>query len=342
MTEEGIYLFLQTLAIDTDKIKKSKDWLMMTCPLAFHTHEGGKDNHPSFFISIAEDRPSVWHCFGCTEKPRSLIALLHDFWLMTGKYPYDAANIYSQYETHSESDGFDKIIYTDIWNNYSPRAVDPLPFNDVISKFPTLQSTNSANAKKCKEYLRSRGIADHIFNMCKVRYDGGLNLVFPFTDIMNDIYILRMRNIVKKKIWTVTSSPTKFSDIDFPTIKDAGVFFGMELVDFSRPIMIVEAPISAMRLMTLGCFNVMASGTSMITRTQVRAVFSDSIVSGFDADVAGRKANKRVKNMIGNDIILSEVDWSIVNDGCGKPCNDPGDLLNKKDLIKVLRNKKTY
>ena len=78
-----------------------------------------------------------------------------------------------------------------------------------------------------------------------------------------------------KKIWTVSTSVKEFSDIIFPTIREVGVFFGMELVDFSKPVVIVEAPIDAMRLMSLGLYNVVASGTSMITSEQVRAVCAD-------------------------------------------------------------------
>lgn len=341
MTEEGLRIFLQSLAIDTSDIKRYKNWLMLTCPLAFHTHGSGVDSHPSFFISISEQHPSVWHCFGCTDKPSGLIKLLHNIWLMTGEYPKEAAHIYTQYEIIADDESIEKIIYSDIWNNYKPKKVNKLP-PQVLTKFPLLSRVNNINTRRCKEYLQSRGIGSHIWNMCGIRYDGRDNLIFPFTNILGEIYMLRVRKTYTKQIWSITSTPTRFTNVDFPTIRDVGIFFGMHLVDFSKPVLLVEAEIDAMRLMSLGCFNVMASGTCMITPIQIKSIFADSVVLGYDADVAGRKAHKRIKDFIDREIILHELTWDIVLSKDGQPCKDAGDLTRKEDLIKVLKNKKTY
>lgn len=343
MTEEGIYLFLSALGIDTSKIKKSNDgkWLSMICPIAFHTHHYGEDKHPSFFISIADEGPSFYNCFGCSDQGRQLIRLLQNMWLMTGDYPHLAAKIYTQYEIHDLEE--EKLFeYIDIWDTYKPLKKEPLP-EKVIDKYPLLQTVFTKNALNCKKYLLSRGIPENIWSSCKVRYDVEKNnLVFPFTNILGEVYMLRVRSIAEKKIWTISQSIPEFSDVQFPTIRDVGIFFGMEFVDFSKAVIIVEAPIDGMRLKALGCSNVVASGTSMITYEQVHSICSESIIMGFDNDLAGEKARKRVLKYIGEDIIVSDLKWSLVNSIKEKPCKDAAELVCKKDLIKVLKNKITY
>jgi len=342
MTEEGIYLFLNALDVDTSKIRKSKatrgEWLSLVCPLAFHTHHDGIDTRPSFFVSINEEGHSFYNCFGCSEKAKRLISLLHNIWLMSGEYPHKAAKIYTQYELHDSDINAELTEYCDIWDTFEQRKIDPLP-QKVLSKYQLLYD----NVNVCTKYLKKRGVSSDIWEKCKVRRDGVNNtLIFPFTNILGEIYVLRVRTIINKKIWTVSTSVKEFSDIIFPTIREVGVFFGMELVDFSKPVVIVEAPIDAMRLMSLGLYNVVASGTSMITSEQVRAVCADSIVLGFDMDLAGQKARKRVLKYIGEDIVVSDLDWGIVDKKNAEPCKDGADLICKEDLIKVLKNKITY
>ena len=137
-------------------------------------------------------------------------------------------------------------------------------------------------------------------------------------------------------MWTLSSERSGVEGIVMPRLRDVGAWFGMFLIDWSRPVMLVEGEIDAMRLMALGYTNVIASATSSVTDAQIDALAAETLVLGYDADAAGKHAHARIRDRVGQKAQVLEVDWSLAKKD-GSPCKDAGDLPDETALREVLR-----
>lgn len=63
MRAEAIVQLAQLLGCA--KVRAGRRSVVVTCPLAPWTHEGGADKHPGCSIIIDDDRKSGWRCHGC-------------------------------------------------------------------------------------------------------------------------------------------------------------------------------------------------------------------------------------------------------------------------------------
>jgi DNA primase len=133
---------------------------------------------------------------------------------------------------------------------------------------------------------------------------------------------------------TVNGKMVGKKDLQFPRIKDTGCWFGLHLIDWSRPVMLVEGELDALRLKTLGFTNVVASTGWHIQESQAVQVVSPQIIVGLDADKAGIKGAFRSEKLFRSKTNLVFADWSMVG------CKDAGELRGKKSLRKVLLNLK--
>jgi len=113
-----------------------------------------------------------------------------------------------------------------------------------------------------------------------VRYDPERKcLTFAMTDPSGRIFILRERGFPEKRLWTVNEKVTGV-EFDYPTLKGAGVWFGMHLVNWAKPVLLVEGEIKTMRLTALGEFNSIASATSSVTEAQMDALSATTLYLG--------------------------------------------------------------
>uniref|UniRef100_A0A6M3LVQ2 Putative DNA topoisomerase-primase n=1 Tax=viral metagenome TaxID=1070528 RepID=A0A6M3LVQ2_9ZZZZ len=336
MREEAVRKFLY--AVGADNLKRNGDWINVRCPMAPYTHSGGADTHPSFGVSISNEGPSVYWCFGCTEKARLLGWLLHNLYVMTGRYPWEAAKVFVAEENFDDTK---KVEIPDGWKDAERRTVEPIPYH-VLRKYPLLQTGRGFEARRCRSYLDlERGIPDWVQNLCRIRYSAeDQALVFPLTDIRGGTYLCRMRSRKKKSIWTLTPERAGVPELEFPRLVDAGVWFGMFLIDWSRPVMVVEAEMDAARLKALGYFNAIASATSNVTDAQIDSLTADTLILGYDADRSGQHAHARIRDRLEGKVNLFEADWRIAS-ACRAENDQPekwdaGELRNKEELSMVL------
>lgn len=352
MNEQGVRKFLLAVGVDPKDMVSARGWINCPCILAPYTHGAGRDEHPSFGVSIGEGR-SVYYCFGCSPKAQLLEGLLHNIFIMSGEYPWEAAKIFIHEENWGEEDG--PLPVPDRWLDFKG-AIDPLPM-EIISLFPLIQwRKNTSTASACKEYLDGRGVPEWVQNMYGVRIDLKRScLVFSLTDPSGRIFMLRERSIKEKKMWTVSpdiaaesmgfkikeyvgfkaeesSLSIDSKNIEFPKLRDVGAWFGMHLINWSKPVMLVEGEIKVMRLAALGFFNAIGSATSSVSEAQIDAVSSPVTYMGYDADKAGALAHHRITERIKDRTVLYELDWSLV----GR--KDPDELKNKGELERVLKN----
>jgi len=341
MNEEGILKFLRALDVDMESVRVGDKWVNSQCPMAAWMHAGGVDVHPSFGIAIDEERRSVYYCFGCTFEVRDLSRLLHNIWLMSGAYPHEAAGIFAKYENHDS--GKPKKTTPDGWLRIrEKKKVKPLP-PKLLKLYPLLQAQRGYEKKRCIAFLeRERGIPEWVANMCGVRLDTDNSaLVFPLTNILGSIYYLRERLRKSKTMWTVNADVSGV-DIDFPSLKDVGVWFNMHNIEWTEPVILVEGELDAMRLIALGRPNVVAATTSNLTDKQIDALAGETLWLGFDADKAGEFAHARISDRIGNTAEMWQLRWDVARKKTERGVRMPGDLHDRDSLDDVLRRKRKF
>jgi 5S rRNA maturation endonuclease (ribonuclease M5) len=327
MTADNIKEFLYCLRVPKKSIRETKDFINSKCPLAFFSHKRGEDYHPSFGIKISENR-SYYYCFTCSPYPQRLHTLVHNYWLMYGEYPFEAAKVLITENTD--------CIVTERKDQWEEIKKDPEPLvKYVTNQFPQIRYEKEGKAIQVKRYLESRGIPEWVYNYCGVRYDPRWgSLIFSLTDCQGRIFLLRARGITRKVNWTISSELLNL-DYSFPRLTDVGVFFNSHLIDRSKPVMVVEGPIDCMRLISLGYFNCIASATSAITQEQINAINSGVVILGMDNDRSGKKGNYRIMKSLREKSIMYVADWGIA----GK--KDAGELKNRKELSLILNNLKS-
>lgn len=333
MNKEGVIQFLRALGADMDTmVDPGRGWINCACPIAEWTHAKGHDEHPSFGVSISDDAHSVYYCFGCSNQARSLGWMLHNMFVMSGEYPDLAANVYLKWEC------FETPVVLceaeDVWEQECREPAKPLP-PEVLKCVPLISGASGFEARRCREFLLGeRGVSEWVQGLCRVRYFEELQaLAFALTDIHGFAYMFRLRKRKEKWIRTMSPKVAGFPNLKFPSLKhDIGAWFNMFLVDWSSPVMLVEGEIDAMRLMSLGFFNVLASTTTQVTDLQIDSLTADTYILGYDADLAGVHAVRRIAEHLDGRAALLKADWSVVD------CKDAGDLPDRDALLAVLAN----
>jgi 5S rRNA maturation endonuclease (ribonuclease M5) len=321
METNGIERFLTTLGIEESRV--AGDWINFRCPLV-HNHEPGTDRKAAG-ISISESK-SVFHCFTCTSKAIRLERLLYILWV-NGENTRPAAEVLARFEDWSREDD-DLIIPPDKPRTNGKREVLP---DGVIDHFPLLVDAPKKFRKEACDYLLMRGSSIQAARRYGIRaWPNKDALVFPLTDRAGRPVVLRVRKLFEKKCWTVTPEHVGM-DRKFPTLAASGPWFGLSLINWSKPVWIVEGEEDALRLETLGQSNVLASAGTGVTRAQLSNLTGADIVIGMDADKAGQRAAQRVLSLIGDSAVCWKADWSKFG------CKDPRDIPNKKTLEEVKK-----
>jgi len=337
MRKRGVINFLLDIGIDEDDIRDDEEWIRAKCPLAPWTHESGEDKRPSFGVTVSDEGRSIYYCFGCTTEAQPLARLLHNIYILSGRYPWEAAAVYSLEENHSVR----QITPSDKYDDWTKPKKKDVPMDKrVVRQYPLLQEGQDYEGRRCISFLElERGVSRWAAFSARVRYNAdNSSLIFPLTDVNGIVYILRERLRKTKRMWTVSPeiAGPDFKDMKFPSLTRSGVWFNMFAVDWSKPVMLVEAEMEALRLVTLGFPNVVASSTSNVTTAQLQALAGSSYISGYDDDVSGRKASERVFESLKDSARIYCIDWSDVS------CSDPGELESRDqlrealDLMKVL------
>jgi hypothetical protein len=339
---EAIYQFLEVLGVNQIDMTTDGKWINTRCPLAPYTHAGGVDTHPSFGISINDEDTSIWYCFGCSPKAKPLGHLLHMLWILDGRYPKEAARVYLHGEMFQErlDDSTTLILPKDRWKREAPKhAVKSLP-PKVLKRYPLLQRQQDFEARRIREWLEiQRGVPEYIQNFYRLRYHyDSQSVVFPLTDKFGGIFLLRERLRKEKRIWTINPELARFPEMEFPKLSQVGVWFGMEVINWSNMVMLVEGEIDVLRLASLGFRNAIASCTSSVTDAQISTLTADTLILGFDADKAGNLASHRVIERVQGKAALYYADWTLALKEDGTPCKDPGDLPNRDAFLAVMEN----
>jgi len=337
MREAAVYRFLELLGCDRSRMQKSRGWINTFCPLAPYTHSSGIDSRPSFGVSISDEQRSVYFCFGCSPQPQRLEQLLHTIFVLSESYPTEAAEVFGSEENHfaAATEEQRKSFFPDLWTGKRRKIVAPLP-PAVLRSFPPLQFAEDLAANSCKMYLEDkRKIPQWVYHYFGVRYDPKrVAVVFPMTDPLGRIFVLRERAIEKKEMWTVNKQVSGV-DINYPKLRDVGAWFGLHLVTVSEPLILVEGELDAMRLVALGKHNAIASAATSVTDAQINMLSAPIIYLGYDSDKAGASANDKILAKLRKPhVSVFALDWSVA----GR--KDAGDLEDARELEEIMRKRR--
>lgn len=344
MREEGIKIFLYSLGVPEKDITVERGYVNTYCVLAPWLHEKGRDTRPSFGIRINNDGLSCYTCFGCTPDARTLPWLLHNIWQMSGKYPKRSAQIYLDHEIFEEEESDDFPYYEDRWEREEKEEELVIIPPSVLRHFPELQHKNTRPAQACKKYFTDRKIARHVVYYAGVRFDPKrFAVVYPMTLPSGQIYLLRERLTMAKEMWTVSEKQCE-TDIKFSKLRVSGALFGAHLVEWEKPVMVVEGGEDVLRLYTLGYFNVVGFLTTSFTKAQLDILCrAPLVINGLDADKPGDRAFARFLQEVRGRVPVMRIHWSRAGIGIkGKVCKDSGDLVSREQLASVLSDPEIY
>lgn len=223
--------------------------------------------------------------------------------------------------------------YTDYWR-MSPHSLqlDFIP-TAIVDLFPKISTDRFP---KLDNYLRSRGISEKTYRKFDVRASEQGELVFLFKNLLGNTLGIVFRNTIEKRIRGLKLELLELQGIKLPKKARAGAWFGINLVDITKPLIIVEGEIDCMHIyefMEGRRINIISPGGMSVTKQQMRAIYNKEIYLGFDADAAGEQGSKQFIKMAPKDKIIWKLNWSIVG------CKDPGELSSPSAYFEVLRNK---
>lgn len=319
MKKENLISLLTRLGIQPIDINDG--WVRVSCPLASTNHSSRSDRNPSAGFKINDTGPSPFHCFVCGTS--SIESILNVFkW----KYGVDLFVEYFQDEIYTEKGiSFDKMFRLSEEYVHVP--------DDFMANFKPISYVG--------EYLTSRGIDVKVAESYGLVYcdrymtaDGlcwEKAILTPVKDFDFKTYWLHFRSVYGKKFWHGKSK-------NFGYDKEWGrpdSFFGMQWLNLAKPVILVEGAFDVLRLATLGLTNAIAThggvGSSSKKLLRLKELNPVKVICGFDADEAGKKFTKAVRQVFGK---IEELDWKIVG------CKDAGELRSESDLRKVLNKRK--
>ena len=197
----------------------------------------------------------------------------------------------------------------------------------ILNLFPLLSPEGNF---KLHSYLKSRGISQAIYTRFGVRFNEWDELVFPYTSILNNVIGIVFRNVDTKKISGLKVPALVEDGIGLPKKARMGAWYGLNLINFAQPLLIVESEICAMFAYQCGFTNVISPGGMGPTKAQIKSIPNKTIFLGYDSDAAGRSGMEQTTNrLLKRDLnrTIYYIDWN--RQGKGK---DPSDLKTKENF----------
>jgi len=293
-------------------------WIRVSCPLAETSHASKSDRNPSAGFLINDKGPSVFHCFVCGN--RSMESILNTYKWKKG------IDLFQDYFSDEVSEQEQITSYKEKFTEKSHYEHVP---EEVIAAFKPIECAGN--------YLKQRGIDLEVAKRYGLLYcdkivtaQGTLwenAILTPIKDLDGKTYWLHFRSVEGKRFWH--GKPKHFNlDIDWGR-EDS--FFGLDQLDLTKPVVLVEGAFDCLRLATLGMTNVIAIHGGISPKSKklfrLKSMNPVSVVCGFDADDAGKEFTQAVKHHFDDVVVLN---WKLVS------CKDAGELKSKEDLQIVL------
>ena len=341
MNSAEIVHFLRLIGAKNIQSDDARGWVRASCPLAPWLHESGQDRKPSFGVKVPdkEGESPYYHCFACQSNGQ-LPKLLSTVARLSGDRQLEASNYLSQFELFSSSDADAapkrrRIRLKDRFAsvNFVEREVlrnPPVP-SDVLAQYPLLseKSDLTAHATALRWLAYERHISLQSIAKFKLRLFvnplDDIGVIFPIIDKDGETVLdLWARLIDDKSFFRVTRSISG-AGVDY---KAPNLLFGNHLFDQTKPGVLVEGAVDALRLHTLGIKNVVAS-FGALSSEQLESLYAPVLYLGFDNDDAGHSfTRKAMKSLRVPSIGI--LDWSVAG------IKDAGELTGLDQFKRVF------
>jgi len=280
MTAPQITQILQ--ALYAKNIKVSGKWVVASCPLSEWLHKTGKDNNPSFGVSIKENEKSVYSCFACGSGTLETLVQTVEFYskgqggnfalchkLLTEEEQLIA--ILPPYENSQDKEQ----VFTE-WPAY------------FLSSFKTAYDSPQAMA-----YLAFRGIEEHEVKSYQLHYDPTRKLiVFPYYNVFGKFAGARGRSVVPD-----AQGPNRHHNYSFQGQRNTGIWYNEEALNLPGPVVVVEGQFDVIRVAKV-FKKVVGNFTALPTLSKVKKLSEcPFIIQVCDLDEAGEKSGIALKKM---------------------------------------------
>jgi len=275
LTEKEVQVVLFKLDVDIAQVRG--DEVLGICP-GHELRTGTKDNNPSWSINI---ETGVHHCFSCGYKGNliTLVAEQLDFKTEWGRLDLDAAKSWLHANTAIDLDLIAKQM-EDIKSSYIaiPKPVEMSEARlAVYTQVPAWA-------------LNARGVTDESCKMYTVRWDAE-----------NDAWILPIRDCETGKLigWQEKGQVMRhFKNRPTGVLKSSTVFHDYNFSD-NNQVIVVESPLDAVRLHSLGIGGAIATFGASVSPAQVNIIRAnaENIIFAFDNDQAGQTASLRMLDL---------------------------------------------
>lgn len=158
------------------------------------------------------------------------------------------------------------------------------PKSEVISLTTTQSLYKPSVPFRFSEYLFSRGIGKEVQELFRV-YEKDKMIHMPVFDRDGKYLFVNSR-----------STEGKYYYVEEGSVK---TLYGLEEIDMSKPIVVVEGQIDAMTFWELGMQAVATLGADNISALEAIKKSTSIIILAFDNDTAGLKARERAADMLG-------------------------------------------
>lgn len=176
MNRQGIKAFIKKFGSKSCIIQDNQEWVNTQCLLPWK-HSRGIDSRPSAGISVHDNSPSVYKCYGCgaTAKLASLVRQIGE----RNKIDYSAYSIALDVE---ENTGISAREWPE---EYTPEEPPPILDKDIYLDLYGTAYNNS--------YVLSRGVSNATAEKIQLRYDsadstGEPRILFPVFSRTGGLY----------------------------------------------------------------------------------------------------------------------------------------------------------
>lgn len=279
--------------------RESGDELIAACPQHL-TRTGSVDAHPSWSINL---QTGLFLCFSCGYRG-SLYTLVMD---IEGVADIDTAR--------------DFIVKGNLKNAIAriPGAYTPARSRQGIPE-TQLSGYTTPPAWACRARDLSAESCAHYGVLWDIYEE---SWILPIRD--HDGFLLG---------WQEKSQVGRMFKNFPPGVKKSSTLFGYHVFPGGRMI-VVESPLDAVRLHSVGLSGAVATYGAIVSRQQVQLMTAaDEIVMALDADAAGRKASRELLSQTRG--VLKSVRFFTYKDD---ECKDPGDMSPEQILTGIAEAK---
>lgn len=257
---------------------------MASCPFAPWTHRSGRDENPSFAVSIDPKRPQFYNCFSCHAKGLLATIILDLKALGAAAYYGDRFTAFA----HALSEN---ILTASPYSAHVPRKRSEtyLFSEDTLARLCTWNKAVDA-----AQYLRGRQVSHYVRRFLDLRWDDKeRRIIFPIRDAHQHLVGLHGRAI------DPDNQPT-YKVYLHDGHHNYHIWYGEAWVDITKPVLIVESVFDLASVLRVYP-NSICSLSCGIGREKLKRLENlANIVTMYDHGTGGDAARKAISRALPN------------------------------------------